>query len=78
MELLLGDIKAFAELFDGMESGKVFAQDKEDEEQAVAGIGAMISERTAWACSQLSQNTRMMQRSSFCFLPALKSMIDLP
>ena len=30
------DIKAFAELFDGLESGKVSAQDKE---QAVAGIG---------------------------------------
>lgn len=39
MELFLRDIKAFTELFDGMESGKVFAQDKEDEEQAVAGIG---------------------------------------
>lgn len=38
MKLLLRDIKAFAELFDGMESGKVFAQDKEDKEQTVAGI----------------------------------------
>ncbi len=39
MELLLRDIKVFAELFKGMEPGEVLAQDKEDEEQAVAGIG---------------------------------------
>ena len=39
MELLLREIKAFAELFDGMESGKVFAQAEEDKEQAVGGIG---------------------------------------
>lgn len=39
MELLLREIKAFAELFGGMESGKVFAQAEEDKEQAVGGIG---------------------------------------
>lgn len=38
MELFFRDIKALTELFDGMESGEVFPQDKEDEEQAVAGI----------------------------------------
>lgn len=38
MELLQGDIKALTELFDGMESCEVFPQDKEDEEEAVAGI----------------------------------------
>ncbi len=39
MELLFRGIKAVTELFDGMKSGKVFAQDKEDEEQTVGGIG---------------------------------------
>ena len=38
MELFFRDIKALTELFDGMESGEVFPQDKEYEEQAVAGI----------------------------------------
>ena len=38
MELFFRDIKALPELFDGMESGEVFPQDKEYEEQAVAGI----------------------------------------
>lgn len=38
MELFFRDVKALTELFDGMESGEVFPQDKEDEEQAVAGI----------------------------------------
>lgn len=31
MELFFRDIKALTELFDGMESGEVFPQDKEDE-----------------------------------------------
>ena len=39
MELFFRDIKALTELFDGMESGEVFPQDKEYEEQAVARIG---------------------------------------
>ncbi|MDD7077826.1 MAG: hypothetical protein PUI42_06885 [Lachnospiraceae bacterium] len=38
MELLGGYIKTLTELFEGMKPGKVFPQDKEDKEQAVAGI----------------------------------------
>lgn len=39
MELLQGDIKVLTEMLDGMKPRKVFTQDKEDEEQTVAGIG---------------------------------------
>ncbi len=38
MELFFRDIKALTELFDGMETGEIFPRNKEDEEQAAAGI----------------------------------------
>lgn len=38
IELLFRDIKTFTELFNGTESGKVFPQNKEDEEQTIAGV----------------------------------------
>ena len=38
VELFFRNIKTFTELFDGMESGKIFSQNKKDKEQAVAGI----------------------------------------
>ena len=39
MELFFRDIKALTELFDGMKPRKVLPQDKEYEEETVAGIG---------------------------------------
>lgn len=38
MELLQGNIEALTELFNSTDPGEIFTQDKEDEEQAVAGI----------------------------------------
>ena len=37
-KLVLGDSKSFAELFDGVKSCKVFPEDAQDKEQAVAGV----------------------------------------
>ena len=37
-KLVLGDSISFAELFNGGKSGKVFPEDAQDKEQAVAGV----------------------------------------
>lgn len=37
-ELVLGDSISFAELFDGVKTCKVFPEDAQDKEQAVAGV----------------------------------------
>ena len=37
-KLVPGDSISFAELFDGIKSGKVFTEDAQDKEQAVAGV----------------------------------------
>lgn len=37
-KLIPGDTKSFADLFNGVKSGKVFSEDTQDKEQAVSGV----------------------------------------